>query len=233
MSKKAVVAIKNVFVGLDSKFDEACIGLERKVCGGSTVDEKLEAVSSKVSVKVIESGKSTKEKVGGWFKRQPKQTIENDPRYIKALAEATAELAAEKRQPVQKVVKHAVKHTSTPVVTVENKSTRPAGTPFQKCESKPVKKLQKVEPIRTTMYCPFCREVIPVDAHFCPHCRGQIVVPVAVIKPMPINPNAAEKNGLGATLKTPGKESISHKIARFMTADVRTLNIPMANIFSR
>jgi hypothetical protein len=58
--KRSVTAIKNVFIGLDTKFETACLNLERKVCGGNTVDEQLDKLDTKVVEVSVSAAKHTK-----------------------------------------------------------------------------------------------------------------------------------------------------------------------------
>lgn len=46
--KKAIKSLTAVLVATDKRFEEACINLEKKVCGGKTIDEKLNNIDNKV-----------------------------------------------------------------------------------------------------------------------------------------------------------------------------------------
>jgi hypothetical protein len=147
--KKALVSLGNVFLGLNDKFDNACLSLERKVCNGSTIDESLDVLDGKVIDVTVKACKPVKK------------------------------ISFKKLLPKVKASAKVEKEVVSPAVP----------TPFTKCTSTPVvvkRPKLRMKAIPLTQYCPFCREVIPTEAHFCPHCAGQIIIPMAKCGPAPI-----------------------------------------------
>ena len=198
--KKAFLSLGKVISGLDSKFDEACLKLERKVCNGSTVDEKLDLVDAKV-VSVCTEVPTTGKRIAGRTKEQSGMAVV------------------------------AVQDTAKKVVAKVSKVSKPAATPFQKCTDTPVthKVVPKVQAIPTTMYCPFCKETLPLEACFCPHCRGQIVVPAAKLGPAPIT--ACKIKGMPpVSVKAPAPVSLGQRIKLALTTDISLLTKPMAKV---
>ena len=226
--RQSLVSVKDMAIAANKKLEDAFINAERKICGGKTIDEKLGSALGSAKVKVIESAKTSR----SWFARKPKpKTIEESPEYMRILAEVETEMKMEREEAKLRIAKKA-EGPKEPIVVEEPKVN--IITPFTPCKDtfnrKPAS-VKKVQAIRTTIYCPFCKEVIPAEAHFCPHCRGQIVVPVAKLKGAPetackikgmppVNINPAPKRTLGQQIKTA------------LTTDVKVAFKPMAKVKS-
>lgn len=98
---------------------------------------------------------------------------------------------------------------ATKVVIV--KTAKVADTPFQKVKAVLPKKMPKVKAIPITMKCSSCGETIPKEAHFCPMCKTQLVIPIAKLSTSPL---AVKVLGMPASDKTPGKPSLKSKIVK-------------------
>lgn len=235
--KAAVTAIKNVFIGIDTKFDNACLNLERKVCNGHTVDECIE------SIKIPKITKSKPSQKKSWFKKKDKPTVQQSPEYLRALAEVEVEMREEKalaiaqkkaKTPFTPVVQQPAAPIPTPApVHVRKESTKitPDSIPgfFSKCKEATRVTPTVVKAIPVTQYCPFCRETMPVEAHYCPHCAGQIIVPIAAIGPAPIT--ACKIKGMPPVSIGPApKRSLGDRIKSSLNMDVRVAFKPMAKV---
>lgn len=210
--KQVFVSIGRMVASVDNKLDNAFLNMERKVCGGKTVDEQLDRVDAKI-VSVI---KDTPKIKTNWFSRKPKVVeVVEVPFYQKVLTEVEANK--------QKVVKEVV----VPAPKAQSNS------PFKPCSDRKEKKTETsrevVQAIPLTKVCTCCGENIPVEANFCPMCRAQLVIAVAKLGPAPIT--GCKVKGMPPVKINPAtKRTLGQRIKTTLTTDLKVVFKPMAKV---